>query len=868
MADLLKIIVDSSDVARAQQDIKGLRKSTLDLEKSLKPLIRREKEFKRAVSAVSEAMRLNVITNKQAIAQVQALGKQYGYTQKQIDLATASMTGIRKNTNRMNATIQNAGYQFGDFFVQVQSGQNVLVAFSQQGAQLAGLLPGLAGAVTGVGLVLGSMLARALLEGTDLFKSFAEASDEAKTAIEDLTSATTAFNGALQGTVGPGAERFAEVVLRKKYNTAVKETTDQLKKLREELSPNTERGFFDPMNLLGIGGMLDSSKALSIVATGAFEARVEMVRLIDAINKPLNFNDMKELDQRLGDIGSLIEEFEDQLTPKQLTGLVDAYTAVYERQQQLNEELVETNEEVTNELEAQKAHLEAILKLEQARDRLAQNLEQKFAASTRKLELMQGGMGAGLAGSQVSMEQQIAQVVAAERAVASQGMNPMQLQKYMGEYEAALLKRLQGYMTEQEAIAELQKVKKAQVEEQMTDEELLQQRINEKLASLETEALMRRSLIGLSQEESNLVKTEYELEKAFGEDRRNFNAQQEAQFQSILELRRQNIAKIQEQKEAEEALKASQKIDEVLSTTEKQVTLDTKLLSLAKEEAELTQFIYDLETKLGTTRSELSAEQQAQYDAIIAAKEAYIQKTLEQKEAEEQLKDSNVVLKKQWEEYNKVQKKAADIAGVLANETVGALKSIVNGTKTASEAFRDMALNIIQQIMDILIWQPLIDSLTRSISGAIMGGMPVPGQRGGGGGFSITSMIGGLFGGGAPSLPHYAKGGAFNAGNVIPFANGGIVGSPTMFGMSGGRTGLMGEAGPEAIMPLKRGSDGKLGVEGGGNVTVHQTFNFSANGDESVKKIIAQAAPKIAQMTEAKIINSRQRGGQMRRAFG
>jgi len=149
-----------------------------------------------------------------------------------------------------------------------------------------------------------------------------------------------------------------------------------------------------------------------------------------------------------------------------------------------------------------------------------------------------------------------------------------------------------------------------------------------------------------------------------------------------------------------------------------------------------------------------------------------------------------------------------------------------------------------------------------------MGGMPVPGQRGGGGGFSITSMIGGLFGGGAPSLPHYAKGGAFNAGNVIPFANGGIVGSPTMFGMSGGRTGLMGEAGPEAIMPLKRGSDGKLGVEGGGNVTVHQTFNFSANGDESVKKIIAQAAPKIAQMTEAKIINSRQRGGQMRRAFG
>jgi lambda family phage tail tape measure protein len=125
----------------------------------------------------------------------------------------------------------------------------------------------------------------------------------------------------------------------------------------------------------------------------------------------------------------------------------------------------------------------------------------------------------------------------------------------------------------------------------------------------------------------------------------------------------------------------------------------------------------------------------------------------------------------------------------------------------------------------------------------------------------------GLFGA-ATSFLASANGNAFSNGKLIPFANGGVVSSPTYFGMSGSNLGVMGEAGPEAIMPLKRGPGGKLGVEGGGGVTVHQTFNFSANGDESVKKIIAQAAPKIAQMTEAKIINSRQRGGQMRRAFG
>jgi phage-related minor tail protein len=60
-----------------------------------------------------------------------------------------------------------------------------------------------------------------------------------------------------------------------------------------------------------------------------------------------------------------------------------------------------------------------------------------------------------------------------------------------------------------------------------------------------------------------------------------------------------------------------------------------------------------------------------------------------------------------------------------------------------------------------------------------------------------------------------AKGATFSNG-IAKFARGGIVGSPTLFKFADGgttRTGLMGEAGPEAIMPLKRGADGKLGVQ-------------------------------------------------------
>lgn len=59
----------------------------------------------------------------------------------------------------------------------------------------------------------------------------------------------------------------------------------------------------------------------------------------------------------------------------------------------------------------------------------------------------------------------------------------------------------------------------------------------------------------------------------------------------------------------------------------------------------------------------------------------------------------------------------------------------------------------------------------------------------------------------------FENGGAFQNGKVIPFAKGGVVSKPTVFPMANGGTGLMGEAGAEAVMPLRRMSNGRLGVE-------------------------------------------------------
>jgi hypothetical protein len=75
-----------------------------------------------------------------------------------------------------------------------------------------------------------------------------------------------------------------------------------------------------------------------------------------------------------------------------------------------------------------------------------------------------------------------------------------------------------------------------------------------------------------------------------------------------------------------------------------------------------------------------------------------------------------------------------------------------------------------------------------------------------------------------------ALGEVFNSGNIVPFDSGGVVTGPTLFPMARGM-GLMGEAGPEAVMPLRRGADGKLGIAGGGTAVNMQVVinNNSAN---------------------------------------
>lgn len=124
----------------------------------------------------------------------------------------------------------------------------------------------------------------------------------------------------------------------------------------------------------------------------------------------------------------------------------------------------------------------------------------------------------------------------------------------------------------------------------------------------------------------------------------------------------------------------------------------------------------------------------------------------------------------------------------------------------------------------------------------------------------VTDHFGGLISQGVNGLVQgilpFANGAPFSQGKVMPFAQGGIVSSATHFGMRGG-LGVMGEAGPEAIMPLARGPDGKLGVRGGGGgASTSVVMNITTPDVQGFQRSQAQIA---AQMSRALSVGNRNR---------
>jgi lambda family phage tail tape measure protein len=194
--------------------------------------------------------------------------------------------------------------------------------------------------------------------------------------------------------------------------------------------------------------------------------------------------------------------------------------------------------------------------------------------------------------------------------------------------------------------------------------------------------------------------------------------------------------------------------------------------------------------------------------------------------------------KKIDEEYNKIKERLNDLMNP-ANQIIGAANAIgdafatsfegmISGAMTAKQAlasfFKDLAsyfTKMATQMIADALRMAAIKILTNILS-SVLGGF-----GGGGGGTDLGKNFNsagagdtGISWGAAVNYKRNALGNVYGANGIVPFADGGIVNQPTLFKFAQGgamQNGLMGEAGPEAIMPLKRGADGKLGVVAGGN---------------------------------------------------
>ena len=166
------------------------------------------------------------------------------------------------------------------------------------------------------------------------------------------------------------------------------------------------------------------------------------------------------------------------------------------------------------------------------------------------------------------------------------------------------------------------------------------------------------------------------------------------------------------------------------------------------------------------------------------------------------------------EKFNTIFNATKTVVDDLANSLVG----VVSGTMTAQEAFASFLRTIGEMLAEegkkmIATYIAIgIAKIFAGMGGGIQGAGNAAGPAAFGG-------AGPTFNPGAFSMPKLAANGASFANGIAKFASGGIVSSPTLFKFADGgttRTGLMGEAGPEAIMPLKRGADGSLGVQANG----------------------------------------------------
>jgi hypothetical protein len=158
--------------------------------------------------------------------------------------------------------------------------------------------------------------------------------------------------------------------------------------------------------------------------------------------------------------------------------------------------------------------------------------------------------------------------------------------------------------------------------------------------------------------------------------------------------------------------------------------------------------------------------------------------------------------------------------------------SLAQGSVTVAQAFKGMVESIIADLLKIWAKKYILDA--------------------------FQEFFGGAAGGGSTPAGKHALGAVFDAGALIPFARGGVINRAVTLPMA-----LMGEAGPEAVMPLKRGADGALGVAavGGAAGAINVAIHNYTDAQVSARRDGSGDLQVIVEATRKAIASDFRRGG-------
>lgn len=207
----------------------------------------------------------------------------------------------------------------------------------------------------------------------------------------------------------------------------------------------------------------------------------------------------------------------------------------------------------------------------------------------------------------------------------------------------------------------------------------------------------------------------------------------------------------------------------------------------------------------------------------------------------------------QLEQTKKLMRELRELSDFARSTVSGLFTDTLSGIQQGRgvwESFAQAAVNALNKISNKLA--------EMAINGLWEAAFPSSGGGGGLFGALLNGVFGSFGGGGDKFAVKAAHGEVFRDGNVIPFAKGGIIDRPTVFGMSGGRTGLAGEAGTEGIFPIRRMSNGDLGVAAA-NSNQPQSISLTvvvegANGDQHVMDLVRQGVEAGMSQVQANIV--------------